>query len=146
MAVAAALIVMLVPLAMVAMVAPAGMPGPLMPCPTTRPAVLGRVTVVVALVEAPVRFTEGVRPLKRTLELMVLVPLMMRAPISLTFMLRTLSVPPEMLAVVVTPKTLAVPVIAVAEVMLAMVADVAPEKVLVSGLAPVEVTKPITGS
>ena len=51
-AVAAALMV-IVPVPMVTMVAPAGMPGPLIPAPTTRPAVLATVTVVEPSVVAP---------------------------------------------------------------------------------------------
>ena len=51
-AVAAALMV-IVPVPMVTMVAPAGMPGPLMPAPTTSPARLVKVTVVEPTVVAP---------------------------------------------------------------------------------------------
>ena len=51
-AVAAALMV-IVPVPMVTIVAPAGMPGPLIAAPTTRPVVLATVTVVLPSVVAP---------------------------------------------------------------------------------------------
>ena len=145
-AVAAELIVMVVALAIVAIVAPKGIPGPEIGMPTTSPAVLGTVTVVVELVDAFTRLTEGRSALKTRFELSVPVPFKRIAPMSLVFALRTRRVPPEIFAVVRNPKTLAVPVIVVGALTSIMLAGVAPTNVLVAAVAGAAEVKPTTGS
>jgi hypothetical protein len=97
-------------------------------------------------VEAPVRFTDGVRPLTMRLELRVLVPLKMRAPMSLVFMLRRRRVPPEMFAVVVKAEDIGDAGDGGGGIDVGDRGRGGAAKVLVRELTPVEVMKPSTGS